>query len=66
MGRESGTIGWVDKRTFRGRWFKRMDEWKKVDNMPEKLTQHIMDKCKAAQASPANMQVLMKKYIFSK
>lgn len=66
MGRESGTIGWVDKRTFRGRWFKRMDEWKKVDNMPEKLTQHIIGKCKAAQASPANMQVLMKKYIFSK
>lgn len=66
MGRESGTIGWVSKTCFKGRWMNRNDKWRKVPNFPESLTQHIVDKCKAKQPSPENMQKLMKQYIFGK
>lgn len=66
MGRESGTIDWVDKTHFKGTWRNRIDAWRKASNVPETLTQHIVDKCKAAQSSPAHIQALIKKHIFSK
>lgn len=67
MGREaSGALKLTSKTTFKGRWRNRYDEWKKVVDMPEALTQHIVDKCKAAQVSPDNLQKMMKKYIFAK
>lgn len=66
MGRPSGTIEWVDKEHTRGHWFNRMDAWKKVKNMPETLTQYIVDKCKAHQSEPESIQKLTKKYIFNK
>lgn len=56
----------TSKTTFKGRWKNRYDTWKKVTDMPEALTQHIVDKCKPSQASPQEMQKLMKKYIFAK
>lgn len=64
MGRKPITYQWVDKTTSKGRWHNRIDTWKKVTDMPEALTQHIVDKCKANQSSPENIQAMMKKYIF--
>lgn len=66
MGREEIKYQWVDKVTSKGRWMNRRDVWKKVVDMPEELTQHIVDKCKASQTSPAKIQQMMKKYIFKK
>ncbi len=66
MGRKPITYQWVDKTTSKGRWMNRIDIWKKVTDMPEALTQHIVDKCKANQSSPRNIQDLMKKHIFKK
>lgn len=66
MGRKAIKYEWVDKTTSKGRWMNRIDIWKKVTDMPEALTQHIVDKCKANQSSPANIQQMMKKYIFKK
>lgn len=66
MGRKPIPFNWVTKTTTKGRWMNRIDAWKKVTDMPEELTQHIVDKCKAAQPSSENMQKMMKKYIFQK
>ncbi len=66
MGRKPIPYNWVDKNTSRGRWYNRIDEWKKVNGMPEELVQHIVDKCKASAASPAHIQEMIKKYVFSK
>ena len=60
MGRDPIRYNWVDKNTSRGRWYNRVDEWKKVIGMPEELVQHIVDKCKPLAESPAKMQELMK------
>lgn len=65
MGRKAIKYNWVDKTTSKGRWMNRYDTWVKVE-MPEKLTQHIVDKCKATQPSNDEMQTLMKKHIFKK
>lgn len=66
MGRKPIKYEWVDKTTSRGHWMNRIDTWKKIVDFPEALTQHIVDKCKANQASPEDMQQLMKKHIFRK
>lgn len=66
MGREESRHEWVSSTVFKGRWKNRVDSWKKVKDFPESLTQHIVDKCKAKQASPKDMQQMMKKYIFGK
>lgn len=65
MGRKAIKFTFIDKTTFGGRWMNRIDRWKKV-NMPEKLTQYIVDKCKATQQEPKDIQELMKKHIFGK
>lgn len=65
MGRKAIKFTFIDKTTFGGRWMNRIDRWKKVVDMPEELTQHIVDKCKAAQPSSDKMQQMMKKYIFN-
>lgn len=66
MGRKAIKYEWVDKTTSCGHWMNRIDTWKKIVDFPEALTQHIVDKCKANQASPEDMQQLMKKHIFKK
>lgn len=66
MGRKEIKYEWVDNTTSRGHWMNRIDTWKKIVDFPPALTQHIVDKCKANQASPENMQKLMKKHIFGK
>lgn len=66
MGREEVKWEWIDKVSFKGRWKNRLDQWRKVVNIPEELTQHVVDKCKAAQQSPDKFQKMMKKYIFNK
>lgn len=66
MGRKAIKYEWVDKVTSRGHWFNRIDEWKKVVDMPEELTQHVVEKCKAAKTSPERIQKLIKQYIFKK
>lgn len=66
MGRKAIKYEWVDKTTSRGHWMNRIDTWKKVVDFPAALTQHIVDKCKATQPSPEDMQKLMKKHIFGK
>ncbi|MDE7379216.1 MAG: hypothetical protein K2N13_09740 [Paraprevotella sp.] len=64
MGRDAtDLIKMTSKTTFKGRWQNRYDEWKKVTDMPEKLTRHILEKCKAAQESPEDIQKLMERYI---
>lgn len=64
MGRDAtALLKLIDKTTFKGRWQNRYDEWKKVTDMPEALRLHILEKCKAAQKSPEDMQKLMEKYI---
>lgn len=64
MGRKAIKFTFIDKEHFGGRWKNRIDSWVKVKNFPESLTQHIVDKCKASQASPDDMQKMMKQYIF--
>ena len=66
MGRKAHKHEWISKTAFKSRWKNRMDEWRKVKDFPESLAQHIVDKCKANQTSPEDMQKLMKKYIFGK
>lgn len=66
MGRKAIKFTFIDKTTFGGRWKNRIDRWKKVVDMPEELTQHIVDKCKAAQPSSDKMQKMMQNYIFKK
>lgn len=66
MGRKAIKYEWVDKTTSRGHWMNRIDTWKKIVDFPPALAQHIVDKCKATQASPEDMQKLMKKHIFKK
>lgn len=66
MGRKEIKYEWVDKTTSNGHWNNRIDVWKKIVDFPAVLTQHIVDKCKANQASPEDMQKLMKKHIFKK
>ncbi len=66
MGRKEIKFTFIDKNTFGGRWKNRIDTWKKVPNMPEKLTQYIVDKCKAVRREPKEIQLLMKKHIFGK
>ena len=65
MGRKATKFTFINKTTFRGRWMNRIDKWKKV-SMPEKLTQYIVDKCKASCKEPEDIQQLMKKHIFGK
>lgn len=66
MGRKSIPYGWTSKTTSTGRWQNIIGQWKKVTDMPEAVAQHVVDKCKAAQSSPENIQQMMKKHIFSK
>lgn len=65
MGRKPIKYNWVNKTTSMGRWKNRYDTWVKV-NIPENLTQHIVDKCKASQPSPEDMQRLIKKHLLQK
>ncbi len=65
MGRKAIKYEWIDKTHSKGRWKNRIDRWKKV-SLPEKLTQYIVDKCKATRQEPADIQQLMKKHIFEK
>ena len=66
MGRKPIPYGWTSKTTSTGRWQNIIGCWKKVTDMPEAVAQHVVDKCKAAQPSPENIQQMMKKHIFSK
>ena len=66
MGRKPIPYGWTSKTTSTGRWQNIIGQWKKVTDMPEAVAQHVVDKCKAAQSSPENIQQMMKKHIFSK
>ena len=66
MGRKPIPYGWTSKTTSTGRWQNIIGQWKKVTDMPEAVAQHVVDKCKAAQPSPENIQQMMKKHIFSK
>lgn len=54
----------IDKNNFHSWWFKRHDYWKRSTNMPAKLVNYIVDKCKANQTPSTGMQELMKKHIF--
>lgn len=66
MGRKTGPDGLklIDKNTFTGVWQKRHDVWKKSTNMSEELRKYIVDKCKANQAPSADMQKLIKQFLF--
>ena len=66
MGREAyeGNFEWIDKTHFKGRWKKRHDVWKKSLNMPEKLVNCVVEKCKAYQTPGSDIQQLIGKYMF--
>lgn len=63
MGR-IGNLKLVNATTFTGRWKNRSDVWKKHNNIPAKLVNHVVDKCKAHQSESADMQQSIKKYVF--
>ena len=65
MGRD-GNLNLVDKNTFTGQWFKRHDVWKKCTDMPDRLTDYIVDVCKAHQTPATDIQQLIDKYMFNK
>ena len=66
MGRPATTDALImtDRNTFRGRWMNRRDLWKKAVGMPEKLTDYIVNVCKANQTPANDIQQLMKKHMF--
>ena len=55
----------VDKNTTKGRWMARHDVWKRVD-LPAKLVDHIVARCKANQEEPKDIQQLIKTHILNK
>lgn len=63
MGR-NGNLKLINATTFTGRWKNRNDVWKKNNNIPAKLVNHVVDKCKAHQPESVDMQKLIKKYVF--
>ena len=63
MGRD-GIVQLVDKTTFKGRWKNRHDVWKKSVNMPAKLTEEIVSRCKASAAPQPEIQKLIGQYMF--
>lgn len=64
MGREPSVLVLTDKTHFKGRWMNRHDLWKKATNMPEKLTQYIVDRCKENQGPGPDIQKLIVQYMF--
>lgn len=52
----------IDKNHFEGQWKNRHDKWRKVTDMPAKLTDYVVDKCKRKN-DPQDIQALAKKYI---
>lgn len=56
----------IDKNNFHSWWFKRHDYWQRSPNMPAKLVNYIVERCKANQSAPQDMQNLMRKHIFYK
>ena len=64
MGREPSVLVLTDKTHFKGRWMNRHDLWKKAANMPEKLTQYIVDRCKENQGPGSDIQKLIAQYMF--
>ena len=66
MGRSAkdGDVVLLDKNTYRGRWKDRHDIWKKQSNMPKKLVDYILMRCKVAQGAPDDMQKLIDQYMF--
>ncbi|MDE7377987.1 MAG: hypothetical protein K2N13_03385 [Paraprevotella sp.] len=66
MGRKTDkdAIVVVDKNNFKGRWTRLTAEWQKVTDIPAELTNYVVDKCKANQEPPADMQKLIRKYMF--
>lgn len=52
----------TDKTTYKGVWMNRHDIWKKV-SLPDKLVHYIVNYCKM-QETPADVQQLIKQYIF--
>lgn len=54
----------TDKTHFEGQWRNRYDKWRKVTDMPAKLVDYIMDKCRR-RTDPADIQKLTEKYIMT-
>lgn len=52
----------IDKTHFEGQWKNRHDLWRKVTDMPAKLVDYIVEKCKQTN-EPKDIQELAKKYI---
>lgn len=63
MGRP-GKVELVNATTFKGQWKTRHDVWKKSPDMPEKLVNCVVEKCKANQAPSSDIQQLIGKHMF--
>lgn len=61
----NGSLVMKDKTHFEGQWQTRHEVWRKVTNMPAKLVDYVVDKCKR-QNEPKDIQALAKQYILSK
>ncbi len=61
----NGTVIMTDKTHFEGTWKNRYDKWVKVSDMPAKLVDYIVDKCKR-QNDPKDIQNLVRKHILNK
>ena len=66
MGREPSVLVMQDNTHFKGQWMNRHEYWKKATNIPEKVTQYIVDRCKANQGPGPEMQKLIGQYMFGK
>ncbi|MCQ2095923.1 MAG: hypothetical protein MJY59_04175 [Bacteroidaceae bacterium] len=60
-----GTVRLTDKTHFEGTWKNRYDKWRKVTDMPAKLVDYIVDKCRR-QNDPKDIQALVRKHILNK
>lgn len=62
-GRKS-VMNMTDKTHFEGPWRNRYDKWRKVTNIPDKLVDYIVDKCRRKN-DPKDIQALTKKYVMT-
>lgn len=67
MGRDGGkeAIIFDDKTHFHGRFMNRYEGWKKKTDMPSKLVDYIVAKCKAKQeGDPKDIQQMIEQHVF--
>lgn len=62
MGRD-GEMELVDKVTFVNHWENKIEEWKKITDMPTALTEYLVETCKEYLDYPEGIQSLIQQYL---